>query len=85
VERKLEKVKVRKNKVEVTLNRAFYNYESVLRTKKDFSRFAKVLIKKFDDKIVVVMKPKTKVGLEKLGYEFYNYLLNMIKEMKLRS
>lgn len=79
----MERVKVEKGKVEVTVNPAFYSKECVLKTKKVFSDFAKVSVKKSGDNILIVLKPKTKVGLEEIGYEFYNHLLNAVKETRL--
>jgi hypothetical protein len=79
----LERVKVGKGSVEVSINPAFYSKECVLRTKKVFSDFAKISVKTFGSEIVVLMKPKSKAKLGEVGYEFYNHLLNTAKEMRL--
>lgn len=79
----MEKVRVKKGKVEVSVNPVFYSKECVLKTKKVFSDFAKVTVKKTGDELVVLLEPKTKANIEEIGYEFYNHLLNTVKEMRL--
>jgi len=81
----LERVKVKGREVRVEVNPNFYSYDAVLLTKKILANFCLVSIRKRDDVILVNLKPKPKmkINLETLGYEFYNYLLNSVKEMKL--
>jgi hypothetical protein len=73
---------VGKGEVSVSINPSFYCYECVKKTKELFSEECKVIIKKRKDLIEVKLKPKSKIDLEFLGYEFYNHLLNTLKEMR---
>jgi hypothetical protein len=55
----------------------------VKKTKKLFLKECKVSIKKRRDLIEVKLKPKSKkANLKIIGYEFYNHLLNTLKEMR---
>jgi TRAP-type mannitol/chloroaromatic compound transport system permease small subunit len=74
-------VTVKDGKVEVEINKKIYDYKCVLKTKDAFKKDNNVSIKK-GDMIYVTIKPKKKVNLELLGYEFFNHLLNTLKEMK---
>ena len=72
-----------RKEVRIEVNPNFYNMNCVKRTGKLFLGECKVLIKKRMDLIEVRLKPKSdKTNLEILGYEFYNYLLNTLKEMR---
>jgi len=81
----LEKVRVKGKEVRIEINPAFYSYEAVLLTKKILKDVCQVSVRKKEDVILVSLKPKPKmkINLETLGYEFYNYLLNSVKEMRL--
>ena len=79
----MEKVKVEKGKVNVEINPNIYSYDSVLRTSEVFKKICRVKVKKSDGEIFVTLEPKVRgMPLEILGYEFYNYLLNTVKEMR---
>lgn len=80
----MERVNVEKGEVSISVNPNFYSYDCVKKTKKLFMKEYKVWIKKRKDSIEVKLKPKSKkANLEILGYEFYNYLLNTLKEMRI--
>jgi len=81
----LEKVRVEGKEVRVEVNPRFYSYEAVLLTKKVLKGVCQVSVRRKEDVILVSLKPKPKmkINLETLGYEFYNYLLNNVKEMRL--
>ena len=82
----MEKIKVEKGRVKVEINPNIYSYDSVVRTSKTLKKACNVKIKKSDEAIFVTIKPRTKgIPLEVLGYEFYNYLLNTVKEMKVEE
>jgi len=79
----LESVNVEKGKVSLRVNPNFYSIECVKRTKKMFLESCKISIKKRKDVIEVILKPKSRsVDTKLLGYEFYNHLLNVLKEME---
>ena len=79
----MERVNVEKEEVSLSINPNFYNYDCVKRTKKLFLKDFNIVVKKTKDSIEVKLKPKSKkVNLETLGYEFYNHLLNTLKEMR---
>lgn len=81
----MERVRVEGKEVRVEVNPKFYNYEAVLLTKRILKDVCRVSIRKKGDVILVNLKPKPKmkINLETIGYEFYNYLLNNVKEMRL--
>jgi len=79
----LERVNAKKDEVRIEVNPNFYNIDCVRKTGKLFSESCKVSVRKTNDIIEVVLKPKSKkenIGM--LGYEFYNHLLNTAKEMR---
>lgn len=79
----MERVNVVKGEVNISINQNFYSWDCITKTKKLFLKECKVSIKKGQDSVEVKLKPKSKkVDLEVLGYEFYNYLLNTLKEMR---
>lgn len=79
----MERVNIGKKEVSISINPKFYSFDCVKRTKRLFLKDCKVLIKKGRDSIEVRLKPKSeKINLEILGYEFYNHLLNTLKEMR---
>jgi hypothetical protein len=81
----LEKVKVEGNKVQLLINPAFYDFDSVVRVKKEFEQVSQVVAVDNKSVIFVEMKPLKKISpdeMEMLGYEFYNHLLNEVKEME---
>jgi uncharacterized FlgJ-related protein len=79
----LERVNIEKREVNVSVNPNFYNYDCVKKTKKLFLEECEVTIRKRKDSIEVKLKPKSKkIDREILGYEFYNHLLNTLKEMR---
>ena len=65
-----------RNAAVLTFNEDLYPQELINKSISDFKEVCDV---KFEDKNLV-LKPKTKdVNIENLGYEFYNYLLGLIK------
>lgn len=79
----LGKVKVEGNKVQLLINPAFYDFDSVVRVKEEFEQVSHVSVTDKKSVIFVEMKPRKKISpeeMEMLGYEFYNHLLNEVKE-----
>ena len=62
----MEKVRVKRGSSEVIINPIFYNKECILRTKKIFSKFAKISVRERENEIVVTLKPKIKIKPRKL-------------------
>lgn len=73
----MEKVKIdqNKNEVFVTFNRTFYKEEFIEQAIENFQKICS--IEKTEEKII--LKPKEKLDINKLGYEFYNYVLGLMK------
>lgn len=73
----MERVKINKKKNEVILsfNESFYDKQFISQAIEDFKEVCD--IKK--DKEFIFLKPKKEVDLNNLGYEFYNYVLGLIK------
>lgn len=73
----MERIKVNKEKNEVSLsfNENFYDKKFIDEAIKDFEKVCDVKI----DKNIILLKPKEKTDLDTLGFEFYNYVLGLIK------
>lgn len=73
----MEKVKISKAKNEVLLsfNEKIYKKEFIDMAVLDFNKVCDIK----QDKEKILLKPKEKVDLETIGYEFYNYVLELIK------
>lgn len=81
--KKLGSVSVEDGRVKVFINPKFYDFEDVKRVKKEFEQVSNIIIADEKSKFCVVMKPKQELKPEEmdiLGYEFYNHLLNAVKE-----
>jgi hypothetical protein len=69
--------------VEIQINPRIYGLEAVKKTSKIFSKVCRPTIITDLNGTYVFLKPKKGVKLnEIMGYEFYNHLLNVVKEMK---
>lgn len=73
----MERIKVNKEKNEVVLsfNEKFYNKKFIDKAIEEFKGVCD--IKK--DSNLIFLKPKEKIDINILGYEFYNYVLGLIK------
>lgn len=73
----MERIKINTEKNEVTLsfNEKFYNKKSVDKALKDFSKICDVE----QNKDLILLRPKEKIDINTIGYEFYNYVLSLIK------
>jgi len=73
----MERIKVNKEKNEVILsfNEKFYNKKFIDKAIEEFKEVCDA--KK--EKDLIFLTPKEKVDLDILGYEFYNYVLGLIK------
>jgi len=78
-----EKIKVNGNRVQLFINPKFYDFESVKKVKEEFEQVCHVVAADEKSRIFVEMQPKKNLKpeeMELLGYEFYNHLLNAVKE-----
>ena len=73
----MEKVKINKakNEVLVNFNNIFYKKEFIDRAVLDFKEACDIT--KLDEGLL--LKSKEKADIDVLGYEFYNYVLGLIK------
>lgn len=73
----MERVKINKKKNEIILsfNESFYDKKFINQAMEAFKEVCDV--KK--DKEFIFLKPKKEVDIDTLGYEFYNYVLGLIK------
>ena len=81
----LENVKVEENRVRISVNPLFYDINSIEIVKKEFGQISKIFQIKSNPITVLELQPKQKLKpeeLEILGYEFYNHLLNAVKETR---
>lgn len=78
-------VRVEENKILLRINKSFYDFETVKNVKKQFEQIADVLTVDTKTSILIEIKPTQKLKSEEmeiLGYEFFNRLLDTIKEMR---
>lgn len=73
----MERVEINKKKNEIVLsfNEIFYDKKFINQAIEDFKEACD--IKK--DKEFILLRPKKEVNINTLGYEFYNYVLGLIK------
>ncbi len=72
----MKRVIVENNAVILTFNKTFYPEEIIRQAGTDFQEVCEIDYE--GEKLV--LKPKTnEIDMQKLGYEFYNYLLGLIK------
>ncbi len=73
----MERVKINKAKKEVlvSFNKKFYKTESVDKAILEFSKICDIK----RDENGILLKPKEKLNINVLGYEFYNYVLELMK------
>lgn len=73
----MARVEINKKKDEVilTFNEAFYDKKFINQTIEVF----KEVCDASEDKEYIFLKPKKGISIENLGYEFYNYVLGLIK------
>jgi hypothetical protein len=73
----MKKIRInqKKNEVLLAFNDKFYSQESIDKTITDFKDICHII----KTKEGILLKPKEKLDINVLGYEFYNYTLGMIK------
>lgn len=73
----MEKVEINKKKNEVIIrfNKKFYTLPPIDQAIKDFNEVCDARKEGSD----LILKPKQKETLDRLGYEFYNYVLGLMK------
>ncbi len=73
----MERIKVNKEKNEVVLsfNEKFYDRKFIDEAVEEFKEICDIT----KDNNLISLKPKEKIDLDILGYEFYNYVLGLIK------
>jgi hypothetical protein len=81
--KKMNNIEIDKKNKEVKLlvDTRFYGYGAVFQAAKDYLDSCWVLIDGDKENILLVtIKPKTEdIGLETVGFEFYNYMLGLIQ------
>lgn len=75
----MEKIKINKENNETLLkfNNEFYDENAVQQAVSDFKEYCNISIE--DNEITI--KPKETSDLNIIGYEFYNYVLGLMKNM----
>lgn len=73
----MERIKIdqEKNEVVLTFNENFYNQRVIDQAVEDFQKVCEIT----KDKNFITLKPKETLDINTLGYEFYNYVLGLIK------
>jgi hypothetical protein len=78
----MEKIIIRNSEKELLINfdTRFYPSKHIIKSIQDFSDLCWVSVDGSEKNLQVKLKPKTDdVDLDTLGYEFYNYVLAVIK------
>jgi len=68
-----------KGEVQLRFNNDFYTRESIEEAAKDFSEVCEAKIEVNENETIVKLKTDSYDDLEKLGYEFFNYVLGLMK------
>lgn len=63
------------NEVRIRLNENFYPKDIVDLAIRDYLDFCDVFL----DDDIIILKPKKEVDINRLGYEFFNYVLGLVK------
>ena len=71
----MEKIKIKNNEVVLNFNKDFYDAGFIEQAVEDFKGACE--IRKIKENIV--LKPKNPGDLKIIGYEFYNYVLGLMK------
>lgn len=73
----MERIKVdrEKNEVILSFNDKFYDKRFVDKAIEEFKQVCDIK----RDNCLIVLRPKEKIDLNTLGFEFYNYVLGLIK------
>jgi hypothetical protein len=81
----LERKRKENKEIKIKINSKIYDYDCILRTRKVFEQFCEIGLKKeLNNTVEVTLTPKPSLensDVKNLGYEFYNLLLNSVKEM----
>jgi len=77
----VDKIRISGQDVRLMLDSRFYDSNAVLMAAKAFTESCWVYLDgDQDDKIFISLKPKSReVALEEVGYEFFNYVLGLMK------
>lgn len=78
----MDKIVIKKEEKEVLINfdTKFYPFDCILRAAQDFSDSCWVSVDGSPESLQVMLRPKSdEIDLDTLGYEFYNYVLGIIK------
>jgi hypothetical protein len=78
----MEKIIIDRAEKQVLINfdTRFYPNDCILKAMKDFSVSCWTSSNNNSDNVSVTLKPKSEeISLDTLGYEFYNYVLSVIK------
>lgn len=74
-----------KNQAVTVFDTRFYTPESIKSSAEDFKDCCRLQIRSKGDEITVLLSPKSKdIGLDSLGYEFYNYVLARMRSNESR-
>lgn len=78
----MEKIDVKKEEKQVLIkfDTRFYPSDCIFKAIQDFSDSCWTSVDSSSDNVVVTLSPKSEeINLDTLGYEFYNYVLGIIK------
>jgi len=78
----MEKIVIRKEEKEVLVNfnTIFYPINYVIKSIQDFSDSCWISIDSSGESLTVTLKPKLDdINLDTIGYDFYNYVLAVVK------
>ena len=69
-----------KKTVRIRINPVFYPREYIEEACKDFEALASIRMSTHNGMVYLTLKPKKKVDLNTLGFEFMNYILGLSKK-----
>lgn len=70
-----------KNEVKIDINTEFYELDKIIESAQEFTDSCWVYVdRQNDSRVNVIIKPKSKeIDINTVGYEFYNFVLGLMK------
>lgn len=69
----------RQNEARISLNKKFYDAEAIANSLNDFKKVCRGRIISKKSRIDIILQPYNKMLMDRIGYEFCNYVLGLMK------
>lgn len=82
-------MEIKNKEIRLEFNMGLYSYDSIILAADEFSKNFWVMADKFNDKIIIHLKPKPEfikdMDMKNLGHEFYNYALGLMQKHPIKQ